>query len=219
MTEEESEDSEADYLADLWTDVERPEPEDGNGNEQVEADSPDNSSPPETADQATQPDPSEPGSQEDSEQDDSPLSDLRQRIDDAELPPGADDVTEEDADLETPFDEMDEAVLDAEDVWAELEAGAESEPIVTGDQVEKTDSSGDVRHIPKRVCHNCRYFSEPPSVSCTHEGTEIREVVSPEKFEVVDCPMVVGENEWAESPKTAERDSVNQPRTDIDGDE
>ncbi|MFC7230986.1 hypothetical protein ACFQMM_05325 [Saliphagus sp. GCM10025308] len=48
------------------------------------------------------------------------------------------------------------------------------------------------RTIPKRsYCHQCEYFSDPPTVACTHEGTEILEMPSMDTYRVVDCPVVL----------------------------
>ncbi|SDM56351.1 hypothetical protein SAMN04487949_2094 [Halogranum gelatinilyticum] len=45
--------------------------------------------------------------------------------------------------------------------------------------------------VSKRdYCQKCPHFSEPPEATCTHEGTEIVEVVTVEQFRVRNCPMV-----------------------------
>lgn len=94
------------------------------------------------------------------------------------------------------FTEMD--VGDAGDVWSELgdgdgdgdagdveaavgEATAELDP---GDDL----AGRDVHVVDKSLCHRCPHFAAPPRVECTHDGTEIREVVSADTFRVVDCP-------------------------------
>jgi hypothetical protein len=118
------------------------------------------------------------------EAEDAPMADLAKRV--AER---AEEPTPEGE-----FTSVETAEIDSEDVWADLEAGTSDEPITTGERVD-TSEEGDVRIIPKRTCHTCPYFGDPPNLHCTHEGTEIREVASPEEFEVVDCPMVVDDGE------------------------
>jgi len=39
-------------------------------------------------------------------------------------------------------------------------------------------------------CETCEYFSEPPAVACSHEGTEILEFVDMDTVRVSDCPVV-----------------------------
>lgn len=136
-------------------------------------------------------------------QDDAPMADLRRRIEErahGEVENGADgEDPRTDVDFEDAFEEMDMddeagSGIEADDVWAELEGGGEARAEAVGERV-RTDEDRDVRHIPKSTCHSCPYFGEPPEVACTHEGTEIREVVGPEEFEVVDCPVVAQDDE------------------------
>lgn len=141
--------------------------------------------------------PADPDSQEDA-----PMADLRRRVEEraGDAGDGTDaDDPRTDVDFEEAFEEMDmdgEAGpgVEADDVWAELEGGGEARAETVGERVQ-TDEDRDVRHIPKSTCHSCPYFGEPPEVACTHEGTEIREVVGPEEFEVVDCPVVAQDDE------------------------
>lgn len=50
----------------------------------------------------------------------------------------------------------------------------------------------EVRDISKRsYCHQCEYFTEPPEMGCTHEGTDILELSSLDTFRVADCPVVL----------------------------
>lgn len=91
-----------------------------------------------------------------------------------------------------PFEEMEVEDLDEEDVWdalsaaeeAEIEIGGEATPVETGEAVED--------HIvdKREYCQRCPHFTEPPTVSCAHEGTEIVEVVSTDEFRVRGCPMI-----------------------------
>jgi len=39
-------------------------------------------------------------------------------------------------------------------------------------------------------CEQCRYFSAPPDVSCSHEGTDILSFPDMETVRVADCPVV-----------------------------
>ena len=49
-----------------------------------------------------------------------------------------------------------------------------------------------VHSIPKHTyCHRCEYFSEPPAVSCLHEGTTILEVERLDTFRVSNCPVAI----------------------------
>lgn len=85
----------------------------------------------------------------------------------------------EDAFIEVEVDE-----IDRESIWAELEGVAETSFDHTGENEERV--------IPKRsFCHRCRYFAEPPDMSCTHEGTEIIELVDMDHYRVLDCPIVL----------------------------
>lgn len=81
--------------------------------------------------------------------------------------------------------EFDGFDVDESDVWSELG----DDPIAVPASVEPDDDAE--RHqVSKGLCHNCRFFSEPPAFQCTHDGTEISEVVDADRFLVVDCPMV-----------------------------
>lgn len=98
---------------------------------------------------------------------------------------------EADDEDEALFQSMETETVDSDEVWAQL-AGDEEVPVAVGDVVDP-ESERDVRRIPSRTCHGCRYFAAPPEMACEHEGTEIREVVDVDHYEVVDCPMVVDE--------------------------
>ena len=50
--------------------------------------------------------------------------------------------------------------------------------------------------VPKSdYCQSCPYLDSPPELACTHEGTEIVEVVDTEQFRVRNCPMVDGDGD------------------------
>jgi hypothetical protein len=125
----------------------------------------------------------EEGTDGDAGDDDGPLGGLAREVS------GRRSASAESEDLfEEAFAEMDTADVDVEEVWADLEDGAVSrEHGDAGDEPE-------VRVQDKHVCHGCEYFSEPPQMYCNHEGTEIREVVDAERYEVVDCPKVAGDD-------------------------
>jgi len=74
--------------------------------------------------------------------------------------------------------------VDPDVVWQTL-ASAETRGSVTGDG-ERTYAD-----VSKHsYCEQCEYFSPPPDVSCTHDGTEIVEFRGMETVRVVDCPIV-----------------------------
>lgn len=125
----------------------------------------------------------------DDDTDDAPLSDLVDELQDRD---GGNDLFDGTG-FEDSFTEMDVDEMDASAVWADLETGGD-EPVVVAERL-SDPGERDVRIIPKRTCHNCPYFGRPPTVECTHEGTEIRRAVGVEEFEVVDCPMVLGEED------------------------
>ncbi|GAA0646730.1 hypothetical protein [Salarchaeum japonicum] len=102
---------------------------------------------------------------------------------------------ESDQEFDELFSEVDVGELDGEQAWRDLLAEEEGEPLAIGERVQ-TDEDRDVRVIENRTCHNCQYFGEPPELHCTHEGTDIRRVVDTDHYEVVDCPMVVDEEEF-----------------------
>jgi hypothetical protein len=97
------------------------------------------------------------------------------------------------------FEDVSVESADTDSVWEELsqeDAEPTAEPVVepeSGDSAVDADlGDRDVRVIDKRsFCQGCRYFSAPPSVACSHEGTDILELVDAGHFRVADCPMVV----------------------------
>lgn len=138
---------------------------------------------------------------------DAPLTDLAEEVGRRREERTADAVEEA-------FTEMDvEGDVDAEDVWDRLDrnetttevedaaadpaldAEADDDP-VAAPVGESVDVDGDERVIPSRICHGCRYFGSPPEMACTHEGTEIREMVDVDHYRVVDCPVIVDEGEF-----------------------
>ncbi|AGN02790.1 hypothetical protein L593_14255 [Salinarchaeum sp. Harcht-Bsk1] len=107
---------------------------------------------------------------------DAPLSSLAASVDerrDRAVDPAEDEL----------FDEEDVPEIDTEVVWDRLD---EDEPPELPEETQQ-----DVRVVEKRsYCEQCPFFSAPPDVRCTHDGTEILELVDMERFRVVDCPKV-----------------------------
>jgi hypothetical protein len=100
-----------------------------------------------------------------------------------------------DVDPDELFDEMDVGDVDEDALWDALEDGETSEAVARADSVaaadEDVDREGDTAVVPKsRYCQSCEYFSTPPDVSCSHDGTEIVEHVDMESFRVRNCPIV-----------------------------
>ena len=91
------------------------------------------------------------------------------------------------------FAEMDDAAADTvaeSDVLSLLDAD-EDVAEVNIDEVPGVEASGDGLVVPKSsYCERCEYFSDPPEVSCTHQGTEIHELPDRRNLLVSDCPIV-----------------------------
>ena len=120
--------------------------------------------------------------------DDHPFSDpdagaRKRRLDPDEDDPfaGMDVVPSED-----PFESGDWASRsDDESVWEDL-----SEPV---EPETKTTEEGGRRlsEVNKHsFCEGCEYFTGPPEIACTHEGTEILQFLDMETVRVADCPIV-----------------------------
>jgi hypothetical protein len=99
-----------------------------------------------------------------------------------------------------PFDSMEDTFtergvdkVDTETVWKQL-TDAKSRGSVT----EKQDRT--YAKVSKHsYCEQCEYFSDPPDISCSHEGTEIVEFLDVETVRVVDCPVVARRKELEDS--------------------
>ncbi len=112
----------------------------------------------------------------DDESDRPPLDELAASIETREPGEGVADL----------FEEAGTTAVDAETVWDQLEA---QEPIV------EATATGEQRVVPKAdYCDSCPYLSDPPEMTCTHEGTEIVELVDFDHVAVQNCP-IVKENE------------------------
>ncbi|MBB6645213.1 hypothetical protein [Halobellus ruber] len=167
-------------------------------------------------------DPARPTAHDDeTRDDDAPLSELAERInrqrtdrsDDAAEPPDFDpDLSEEPPDPDDdPFDRMSVGEIDEETLWSSLgseesvgvgvDVDADAGGGSLGDvgpapEVESVGDDGSAARehvVPKdKYCQSCPYLAAPPELRCTHEGTEIVEVVGSERFRVRNCPMVEG---------------------------
>lgn len=89
------------------------------------------------------------------------------------------------------FEEVDVDEIDPDSVWQSL-TSTDTEAGVTAKR-KYVDVS---KHS---YCESCEYFSDPPDVHCTHEGTEIVEFLDMETVRVVDCPVVTEREELEES--------------------
>lgn len=143
-----------------------------------------------------------------------PLSSLRERLEAGTNVDG--DAVDEDAPLselanETQqsseaersdlFEEVDVGDIDGEAVWeAVVEEGQPPEALLEepeGPSAAEPTGQPDEHVIDKReYCQRCEFFSEPPEVACTNEGTEIVELVDNDCFRVRNCPKV-GDDEEA----------------------
>lgn len=87
------------------------------------------------------------------------------------------------------FEEQDTEGVDPDTVWEDLASSdsEDSEPADTGRQFAEVSKHS--------YCEQCEYFSSPPSVSCTHEGTDIVEFLDAETVRLVDCPIVAERRE------------------------
>lgn len=95
-----------------------------------------------------------------------------------------------------PFTGLDDAEAGSgrpdEDLWEDLSREA-AEP--------ETETHGQRRYAEvskHRYCERCEYFSEPPDVACSHEGTDIIEFVDTETVRLADCPIVAEREELAD---------------------
>lgn len=90
---------------------------------------------------------------------------------------------------ESVFEEIDVTEIDPDEVWEAL-ASAESRGSVSETRQHT------YAEVPKhRYCEQCKWFSEPPDIHCTHEGTEILEFLDMETVRLVDCPIVAERRE------------------------
>jgi hypothetical protein len=113
-----------------------------------------------------------------------PMSDLAMEIEERRETVG--DASEH-------FDQEDVEVVDPDVVWEQLRT---DEPIDASTDVERERDSEVVD--AGAFCERCEYFSSPPEVRCTHDGTDIAELVDVGQFRVLDCPKVSEERQLEE---------------------
>jgi hypothetical protein len=117
-------------------------------------------------------------SEENGNEEDNPFADLEEVDADAA---GDDVFAEMDASVEAVSESDVLSLLDADDSLQEVDIGEVPDVEV--------DDEGLV--VPKSsYCERCEYFSEPPEVSCSHQGTEIHELPDRTNLLVSNCPIV-----------------------------
>ena len=139
---------------------------------------------------------------------DAPLSELAQRVSDSRrdrASEAGDGVSADDGEVPAgdadPFEEMSVSEIDEETLWESLGEDADREPelSVGADPVDEPETTGTARTSPEprehvvskeSYCQKCPHLGDPPELQCTHDGTEIVEVVDSEHFRVRECPMV-----------------------------
>lgn len=109
-----------------------------------------------------------------------PLGELANRVDEQR---GVDRTGDDEfGDL---FEEYGDATVDSDALWEQV--GSDDPFDVEADDVDEPER----RVVDKaKYCQGCRFFSEPPDVACTHQETEILEVLDMDHFEVFNCPIV-----------------------------
>lgn len=123
-----------------------------------------------------------------------------------------------------PFERVEVDEVDEEEVWESLAAdegtAAERASIGAGADAERVerDDPGAERpdHVVEKAayCQRCRFFSSPPEVRCTHDGTDIVEVVDVDRFRVRGCPMVAQRGAIDREPDRNHGDRERDPGRD-----
>jgi len=88
---------------------------------------------------------------------------------------------------ESVFEAVDVESVDPDEVWASL-----------GESTTDAETSTESRYAEvskHRYCEQCEFFTGPPEVSCTNEGTEIIEFLDMETVRLLNCPIVVEQRE------------------------
>jgi hypothetical protein len=99
----------------------------------------------------------------------------------AEDPFGGPDPRGDPFEDEGVFERQEVGEIDPDDVWEALEATERA----GGDEGRR------YAEVSKHTyCERCEWFSDPPEVSCTHEGTEIVEFLDMETVRLLNCPVV-----------------------------
>jgi hypothetical protein len=80
----------------------------------------------------------------------------------------------------------------AEQPTADASSGADTTVDVGGEEHPTAEAGDGEDHLvsKREYCQRCPHFSDPPEMSCAHEGTRIVEVVDNATFRVRNCPMV-----------------------------
>lgn len=129
----------------------------------------------------------EDGSADDTSRTGDPLEDLRRDVEQR----GSDDesTTDEAADVD-PFTEMSVDEIDAETVWADVLGEDDLDPESVAAAGFDAGDDGRFQIVNKQLCHRCQYFGDPPTLHCTHDGTQIHELEDMDHYRVSACPMV-----------------------------
>lgn len=154
-----------------------------------------------------------------------PFAALERGIDREGSEPAVDGPTAGGADGDgDPFDRMEVDAIDEETMWESLEADeattADRPAIGVGADAERVERDDPGARRPDHVvekgayCHRCRFLSDPPEIRCTHEGTEIVEVVDSERFRVRGCPMVARGGAVDRDPDRSDRRDDGRPNHD-----
>lgn len=139
---------------------------------------------------------------------DAPLSELAQRVSDRRRqrdPESGDGLSADDGEVSAgdadPFEEVSVSEIDEETLWESLGGDTDQDPelSVGADPVDEPGAMGAAHASPEprehvvskeSYCQKCPHLGDPPELQCTHDGTEIVEVVDSEHFRVRECPMV-----------------------------
>lgn len=100
--------------------------------------------------------------------------------------------------FEEAFSEREFEAIEEESVWSSIDGEEASEFGAVGDVVEAGERTYVVSK--RNFCERCRFFSEPPDVHCTHEGTEIQEFVDMDHVRLYACPIVEERGLTADRP-------------------
>jgi hypothetical protein len=108
---------------------------------------------------------------------DGPLGDLADRMrEQRDRPEG---------DSQDLFEAVDVGEVDEETLWKQVES---DEGFVVEESIDREDV------VEKSAyCEKCEFFTDPPRVRCTHEGTTIVEMIDFDQFRVRNCPVVLEE--------------------------
>ena len=99
---------------------------------------------------------------------------------DNETLPG--DEIEDGDDLDEEFEEMDVEGEDPDEVW---------EDIAEDSKFDIDPETADIAEVSKHeYCERCEFFTGPPEVRCTNEGTEILDFIDMETVRLANCPIV-----------------------------